>query len=186
LESAHELGKLCQNQSLVVNLIPYNQTSVRDKLRCPSKDHIREFQAIVTSYNVFCTTRRTMGADIDSACGQLVVLNKHDKAGQQDPLSRTAVVIGDIEDGLVGGDKRSSTASASKNKKSVIKDPSQSSARATTSNGPNRQQQSVSDGKGDDPLMDLEKWILPLRIATTVAASCFLMSTVLYLKQKKR
>ena len=44
-----------------MNLIPYNQTDVKDKLRCPSPDHIREFQRIVSSYGPFCTVRRTMG-----------------------------------------------------------------------------------------------------------------------------
>ncbi|KAI2498164.1 hypothetical protein MHU86_16307 [Fragilaria crotonensis] len=73
LECAHQLGKLCQNRHLLVNLIPYNQTDVKDKLRCPSEQHMRQFQDIVSSYNTFCTIRRTMGADIASACGQLVV-----------------------------------------------------------------------------------------------------------------
>jgi hypothetical protein len=177
LESAHELGKLCENRSLVVNLIPYNQTGVKDKLRCPSKEHIREFQSIVTSYNVFCTTRRTMGADIDSACGQLVVLNE-DKAGQEDTQSRT--VVGDIEDGLPG-DKIFSTSS---NKQPVSKAPSQSIRRATAATGPSRD--GASNSKDDGPLMDLEKWILPLQITTAIAASCFLMSAALYLKQRRR
>ena len=73
LECAHQLGELCKNRHLLVNLIPYNQTDVKDKLRCPSERHMRMFQDIVSSYNTFCTIRRTMGADIASACGQLVV-----------------------------------------------------------------------------------------------------------------
>lgn len=73
LECAHQLGMLCENRHLVVNLIPYNQTDVRDQLSCPPMDHIREFQQIVVSYGVFCTIRTTMGADISGACGQLVV-----------------------------------------------------------------------------------------------------------------
>ncbi len=78
IEAAHELGKLCEGRQLVVNLIPYNQTDVRDQLRCPSEDHMQAFRNIVASYGSFCTIRRTMGADIDSACGQLVTLeNKH-------------------------------------------------------------------------------------------------------------
>jgi hypothetical protein len=124
-----------------------------------------------------------MGADIDSACGQLVVLSK-DMAGQEDTQSRT--VVCDIEDGL-SGDKSISTSS---NKKSVIKESSQSvrmatvAAVATAATGPRRQ--GASNAKDDDPLMDLEKWILPLQIATTIAASCFLMSAAVYLKQRRR
>lgn len=76
-ECAHQLGKLCENRHLVVNLIPYNQTDVKDILRCPSEDHMKEFQRIVASYGAFCTIRRTMGADIASACGQLVVANEN-------------------------------------------------------------------------------------------------------------
>lgn len=76
-EAAHELGKLCQNRSLVVNLIPYNATDVADKLQCPSNAHMMEFRNIVASYKVFCTIRRTMGADIDSACGQLIQKQQH-------------------------------------------------------------------------------------------------------------
>jgi adenine C2-methylase RlmN of 23S rRNA A2503 and tRNA A37 len=72
MEAAHELGKLCEGRQLVVNLIPYNQTNVKDKLRCPSEEHMQSFRNVVTSYGAFCTIRRTMGADIDSACGQLV------------------------------------------------------------------------------------------------------------------
>lgn len=79
IEAAHELGKLCEGRQLVVNLIPYNQTDVRDQLRCPSEDHMQRFRNIVASYGSFCTIRRTMGADIDSACGQLVTLENKRK-----------------------------------------------------------------------------------------------------------
>jgi adenine C2-methylase RlmN of 23S rRNA A2503 and tRNA A37 len=75
-EAAHELGKLCEGRQLVVNLIPYNQTNVKDKLRCPSEEHMQSFRNIVASYGAFCTIRRTMGADIDSACGQLVNMDQ--------------------------------------------------------------------------------------------------------------
>merc|ERR1712008_455312 len=72
IKCAHELGKLCENRQLVVNLIPYNATDVEDKLQCPSDEHMLKFRDIVQSYGTFVTIRRTMGADIASACGQLV------------------------------------------------------------------------------------------------------------------
>lgn len=72
-ECAHQLGQLTKNRHLIVNLIPYNQTDVKDTLKCPSEEHMKEFQRIVTSYGSFCFIRRTMGADIAGACGQLVV-----------------------------------------------------------------------------------------------------------------
>lgn len=96
LECAHQLGKLCENRQLVVNLIPYNQTDVRDKLHCPSEEHMAEFRRIVASYGAFCTIRRTMGADIDSACGQLVTSTD---------VEKTAIVP-DIEDAAPNSVKR--------------------------------------------------------------------------------
>lgn len=77
IEAAHELGKLCQNRKFVVNLIPYNSTD--SMMKCPPFEHMRRFRSIVSSYGVFCTIRRTMGADIDSACGQLVKKQQKDK-----------------------------------------------------------------------------------------------------------
>jgi adenine C2-methylase RlmN of 23S rRNA A2503 and tRNA A37 len=88
-ECAHQLGKLCENRHLVVNLIPYNQTDVKDILSCPSEEHMKEFQRIVSSYGAFCSIRRTMGADIAGACGQLVVANE----------KKNQSTVSDIEDG---------------------------------------------------------------------------------------
>ena len=65
------MGKLCENRHLIVNLIPYNATDVKDKLQCPSPEHMQKFRDVVASYGTFCTIRRTMGADIAGACGQL-------------------------------------------------------------------------------------------------------------------
>ena len=64
IKCAHQLGKLCEGRHLVVNLIPYNQTDVKDKLRCPTNARMQEFRDIVASYGAYCTIRRTMGADI--------------------------------------------------------------------------------------------------------------------------
>ena len=170
LECAHELGKLCEateGRSLVVNLIPYNQTDVKDKLRCPSPAHIREFQRIVSSYGPFCTVRRTMGADIDSACGQLITLENEKKDKEEDGVR-------DIEDGLTGGIGNGSSST----KKGVVKKTSQSNSRNTVS-----VRDAVAEGKG---IIDLESWIRPLQIATTVAATAFLVSGAVYLRQQRK
>lgn len=90
IEAAHQLGKLCEGRHLVVNLIPYNKTNVKDKLSCPSEEHMQEFRRIVSSYGSFCSIRRTMGADIAGACGQLVV--------EEEEKQRKNTII-DIEDG---------------------------------------------------------------------------------------
>ena len=166
LECAHELGKLCENRNLVVNLIPYNQTDVKDKLRCPSLEHIKEFQRIVGSYGTFCTIRRTMGADIDSACGQLVVLSK-DKDQGKSPENAEVV---DIEES--SGKKTEKIAVPKKTSQSAVK----------------VEKEIVVSG-GDDStasVNELEKLIRPLQIATIISASCFLVSSIVYMKQKRR
>ena len=103
-ECAHQLGKLCENRHLVVNLIPYNQTDVKDKLRCPSEEHMHEFQRVVASYGAFCTIRRTMGADIASACGQLVVKKEKEDATYVDiedgPFKRSMTPKNATDDGI--------------------------------------------------------------------------------------
>ena len=90
-ECAHQLGKLCEGRHLYINLIPYNQTDVKDKLCCPSEEHMGEFHKIVTSYGAFCFIRRTMGADVNGACGQLVVTKE-----------KSTSSIKDIEDTIAG------------------------------------------------------------------------------------
>ena len=175
-QSAHELGQLCQNKSLVVNLIPYNQTDVKDKLRCPNFEHIRKFLRIVSSYGVFCTIRRTMGADIDSACGQLIVAEK--QLPQSSSSSNPNNDVVDIEDSLPGG-----TIAAIK--KGAVKKLSQSTTSSTTDKEGSRPQGGNTGESANDPL-DLEQWVRLLQVATAIAASCFLFSSAMYIKQRKR
>jgi hypothetical protein len=155
-ECAHQLGKLCENRHLVVNLIPYNQTDVKDKLRCPSEAHMREFQRIVASYGTFCTIRRTMGADIASACGQLV-------AAEQKNQEAANV---DIEDGPF--------------QKPKTKDASRKAIAKVDTKATKLDNMQSDDGD------DIARWIKPLTIATSVAASCFILSSILFLSQKHR
>jgi adenine C2-methylase RlmN of 23S rRNA A2503 and tRNA A37 len=84
IECAHQLGRLCEGRQLVVNLIPYNATDVKDVLQCPPEAQLHEFKRIVQSYGTFCTIRRTMGADIASACGQLVQKDHKDGKNKDD------------------------------------------------------------------------------------------------------
>jgi sorting nexin-8 len=142
---------------LVVNLIPYNQTDVEDKLQCPSEAHMKEFQTIVASYGAFCTIRRTMGADIASACGQLVVAKEKETA------------TADIEDGPFSiQELKVATGS-----KEIAMD---DTTEATFS-------EEMQSPHGND---DMTKWIKPLTIATSVAASCFVLSSILLLFQKRQ
>ena len=158
-ESAHQLGKLCRNRHLVVNLIPYNRTDVKDKLYCPAEAHMSEFQRIVTSYGSFCTIRRTMGADIAGACGQLVVAKEKKEQETSD--------IFDIEDGplQVGSEKK--TGERMKGKVSI--------------KSSNKKWEEKPDRK---EMVDYEKWIRPLTIATVIAGSCFVMSAMMVSRRR--
>ncbi|TMW55910.1 hypothetical protein Poli38472_008558 [Pythium oligandrum] len=77
IETAHVLGKLLQNRSVHVNLIPYNSTEVGAEFRSPSPEQIRAFHAVLRDpYNLKVTIRENHGNDIDGACGQLALKNK--------------------------------------------------------------------------------------------------------------
>ena len=161
-ECAHQLGRLTENRHLVVNLIPYNQTDVKDKLKCPPEKHMKEFQRIVTSYGSFCFIRRTMGADIAGACGQLVVSKENQSSAPAD--------IEDVP--LVG---KSSKRNNLKGREST------KTSRTRKQIPPNRK---VNKEKNE---FDADKWIRPLAIGTAVAATCFSVSLfMLFSKRKSR
>jgi len=182
IESAHQLGKLCENRHLVVNLIPYNQTDVKDKLKCPSWDHMQKFREIVASYGAFCTIRRTMGADIDSACGQLITLKQKQEEEEQEREKHAAlkVPVRDIEDAVP-------TPSAANTNSTKAKTTSIGSARDLTPPADSTNDV-VSNGHKENAASNdaLDRWILPLSVATSVSAACFLAASTLYLKQSRR
>eukprot|EP00571_Detonula_confervacea_P010814 CAMPEP_0172299376 /NCGR_PEP_ID=MMETSP1058-20130122/1717_1 /TAXON_ID=83371 /ORGANISM="Detonula confervacea, Strain CCMP 353" /LENGTH=551 /DNA_ID=CAMNT_0013008823 /DNA_START=16 /DNA_END=1671 /DNA_ORIENTATION=+ len=156
VEAAHQLGKLCEGRHLVVNLIPYNQTSVKDKLSCPSEELMQEFRRIVSSYGSFCSIRRTMGADIAGACGQLVVEQEKRQHNE----------LADIEDGPFRKDEVG--------KRPVTLFPNH--------RGKNKSE--TREGNSERETADL--WVRRLAVATAVAASCFVVSTILLLQKRKR
>ncbi|KAJ3351264.1 hypothetical protein GGF32_004400 [Allomyces javanicus] len=74
--AAHELGKLLapRARGVIVNLIPYNPTETGRQYVPPTHEDVSEFETICRQeYGLRTTVRRTMGQDIDGACGQLVV-----------------------------------------------------------------------------------------------------------------
>ena len=159
IEAAHQLGQLCQGRHLVVNLIPYNKTNVKDKLSCPTEEHMQEFRSIVSSYGSFCTIRRTMGADIAGACGQLVV--------EEEEKRRSSNEIVDIEDyGTSIGKK--------------VEGKQQQKRMTATGSKIHRSSSDIDNNKDDDPMV----W--RLKIATAIAASCLVVSTTLLLLQKRK
>ncbi len=163
VEAAHKLGKLCEGRHLVVNLIPYNKTDVKDKLSCPSETHMKEFQRIVSSYGSFCTIRRTMGADIAGACGQLVVEGEEERSRRNQQLA-------DIEDGpfrVDGSEKptKPPPIATLKTKREVTNDT-----------------HCECESKDDDP----DPWVRRLMVATVVTATCFVISCGLLVFQKRK
>jgi adenine C2-methylase RlmN of 23S rRNA A2503 and tRNA A37 len=73
LACAHELGKLCKNRRMSVNLVPYQRRSFHDEERCPSMRHIHAFMAVVKSYGVKCSVKLPMGASVVDESKQFAV-----------------------------------------------------------------------------------------------------------------
>jgi len=97
---AHLLGKLLAGRNVFINLIPYNPTDVAANFVPPTNESLNEFEQIIKhEYNLLVTIRRTMGQDIDGACGQLVV-KKNQSACSDDCSSDSPKKnnISDIED----------------------------------------------------------------------------------------
>ncbi|KAI9139506.1 hypothetical protein BKA69DRAFT_1085055, partial [Paraphysoderma sedebokerense] len=94
VESAHELGRLLQTRNVLLNLIPYNPTEVSADYEAPTPEMIQTFESILRyEYKILTIVRRTLGQDIDGACGQLVV-KKENSCGSGGKNSE----IADIED----------------------------------------------------------------------------------------
>lgn len=73
-EVARRLGELLKGMKCHVNLIPINPVDGKTYLGS-SMENVKRFQNILGDYKVEATVRRSLGADIDAACGQL--RNKH-------------------------------------------------------------------------------------------------------------
>ncbi len=69
-KEAKELAALLKGQNCHVNLIPVNPIEERD-YRAPEPSRALAFKNLLEKYGINATIRRKMGADIDSACGQL-------------------------------------------------------------------------------------------------------------------
>lgn len=69
-EHALRLAKLLSKRNCIVNLINLNEVKENNFKRC-SEETINHIAEILKSYNVNVTTRRSLGNDVDGACGQL-------------------------------------------------------------------------------------------------------------------
>lgn len=70
-ECANELAQLLKGMLCHVNLIPLNEGANGIAFRSSSKSRIYSFQSILQKHGINATVRRTLGKDIDAACGQL-------------------------------------------------------------------------------------------------------------------
>ena len=73
-ESAEELISLLKGKNCHVNLIPINEITERE---FKTSRYVERFQKRLLSAGINATVRRTLGADINAACGQL---RRDDKA----------------------------------------------------------------------------------------------------------
>ena len=69
-EKACELARLIRGRNCHVNLIPVNPIKERDYERADNSA-IENFKNILERNQITATVRRSMGRDIDAACGQL-------------------------------------------------------------------------------------------------------------------
>jgi sorting nexin-8 len=88
---AHELGELLQGREVFLNLIPYNKTDVPFDYKSPTSEDKKKFVEILRNeYGLHVMLRQTMGDDIDSACGQLVISQKGcDKVADIEDLGKS-------------------------------------------------------------------------------------------------
>lgn len=70
-EHAEELSRLIKGMLCHVNLIPLNESDNNSEFRKSSINNIYRFKNFLESKGISATVRRTLGKDIDAACGQL-------------------------------------------------------------------------------------------------------------------
>ena len=85
-KNVKELKELLSGRNAHMNLIPVNP--VREKMmRRPSRDEILAFQNALEIAGIHATIRRSLGTDIDGACGQLrysaALSSKYGKKGEE-------------------------------------------------------------------------------------------------------
>ncbi|KAJ3157800.1 sorting nexin [Geranomyces variabilis] len=111
VETAHDLGRLLKGRKVLLNVIPYNPTSVPYDYKTPTREGARLFAETVRGYDVHTLLRQTMGADSASACGQLVIDNGGQKGCDSNGTPGSVLVgekvtegrVADLEDLMTGG-----------------------------------------------------------------------------------
>ena len=70
-EDAQRVAVLLKGIRSKVNLIPYNSANTSIDLKKPSESRVLKFQNIITKAGITTIIRKSKGADISAACGQL-------------------------------------------------------------------------------------------------------------------
>lgn len=70
-DDAKRLSELLSGMLCHVNLIPVNTTSLTNEFVKSNEESIKNFMNILKKHKISFTVRRTLGDDIDAACGQL-------------------------------------------------------------------------------------------------------------------
>ena len=97
-ETAHALGRLLEPRSALLNVIPYNPTTVTRQYCAPSPERVQSFCEAVREHGVVTIIRQELGQDISGACGQLVVDAGGGKAGVCGNANGKADGAKDMED----------------------------------------------------------------------------------------
>ena len=87
-KNAKELSELLKDLPCHVNVIRLNEVEGRD-LKAPSQDDCKKFVDYLNRFGVSATIRRTLGDDIEGACGML--RNTEIKDGQVVEKTRNVV-----------------------------------------------------------------------------------------------
>lgn len=76
-EHAEEMGRLLAGKNATLNLIPWNPVEAGPgapvAFSAPSPEAVESFAAVTQRLGVMTIVRRKIGADVDGACGQLVI-----------------------------------------------------------------------------------------------------------------
>ncbi|HDQ00353.1 MAG TPA: 23S rRNA (adenine(2503)-C(2))-methyltransferase RlmN [bacterium] len=77
IENARKLKKMLQGLRCKINIIPYN--AVGEQWQPPREEQINRFITELLELKIIVSVRRSKGADIDAACGQLCHLSNQKK-----------------------------------------------------------------------------------------------------------
>lgn len=72
LDDAHLLADFLRDFPVLVNLIPFNPVDHAPELTSSSREHGTAFASVLRDRGFLVTFRRSLGKDIEAACGQLI------------------------------------------------------------------------------------------------------------------